>query len=231
MIKFRELLYNIVKKKPNPIIKLVTNPSIKQLRDFIRKFFKILGIDISFKITYPMTNITIKAKCRHYWWERVEKSDLELNCLKVLLKNIGRKEKIIEVGSFIGTFTLLLSNLVGPEGTIYAFEPDSRALLFLEQNVRRNHIKNIIITKTALSNKVGKSYLYYVVSPGSSGSTLIPQKHIKNHNHQKEVEDTTHITYDGLTVIKPQLKEINSYNTRSSASNNYALGGCKSCSM
>jgi len=137
-----------------------------------------------------MTNITIKAKYLNYWWDRLEKSDLEVNCIKFLLKRVRRKDTILEIGAFIGIFTLLLSNLVGQEGKVHAFEPDLKAISFLEQNVKRNHIKNTIITKTGLSNKVGNSFLYYIGKSGNSASTLTP---FKQKNVQKQVINVTTI--------------------------------------
>ena len=50
---------------------------------------------------------------------------------------------IIECGSHHGCTAILLSNWVGPNGVIYAYEPGQKNFATLQENIGLNHIQNI----------------------------------------------------------------------------------------
>lgn len=72
------------------------------------------------------------------------------------LKGICEPEKgdwIIDGGAFQGDTTLWFSNLVGPEGKVFAFEPFGENYDILVENVKKNNIENVIPIPKALYNK------------------------------------------------------------------------------
>jgi FkbM family methyltransferase len=58
----------------------------------------------------------------------------------------------IDIGANIGYDTLLMSNAVGPTGTVLSFEPDFDNLVQLLRNVEAHPYKNIIAQSIALSS-------------------------------------------------------------------------------
>ncbi len=75
---------------------------------------------------------------------------LETELVKHALK-VG--DVAIDIGAFIGYYTLLFAKLVGDKGKIYAFEPAPQSFSLLKKNVELNDYKNIILENVAVSNK------------------------------------------------------------------------------
>lgn len=109
-------------------------------------------------------------------WQKIKNGTYEINVFKYLYKSIGEGDTILDVGAWIGQYTLLISNLVGKKGKIYSFEPDSRAFMILHENISKNNLKNVYIEKCGLSNVIGKKKLYLYEGAGKSVSFLIFDK-------------------------------------------------------
>lgn len=60
-----------------------------------------------------------------------------------------------DVGAHVGFYTLLLSKLVGPSGSVYAFEPFPRNLSFLQHHVAKNGLQNVRVIEAAVSDSSG----------------------------------------------------------------------------
>jgi FkbM family methyltransferase len=84
-----------------------------------------------------------------------------------LQREVRRGDRAIDLGANIGYFTLLLAKLVGPEGHVIAFEPDSENFALLEQNVRANDFENVDLRRQAVADRSGTTLLYRnPVNPG-----------------------------------------------------------------
>lgn len=62
----------------------------------------------------------------------------------------------VDVGASVGYFTLLAARLVGPTGTVLAFEPSPRAHDLLTQNVRANRVSNVRVEQVAVGDRDGQ---------------------------------------------------------------------------
>jgi FkbM family methyltransferase len=62
-----------------------------------------------------------------------------------------------DVGANVGFYTLLFAQLVGPEGTVFAFEPLRRNVELLRQHVEMNRYQNVRITSCALGDVDGEA--------------------------------------------------------------------------
>lgn len=82
---------------------------------------------------------------------------------------------VIDIGANIGYFTVLLANLVGPKGKVYAFEPDPRNFHLLQRTIERNGWTHVIAEQKAVSNKAGEFLLYQTW--GGTGNSLTPVEH------------------------------------------------------
>jgi len=69
--------------------------------------------------------------------------------------NIKKGNTVIDVGAGIGEFSLLASELVGPEGKVVAIEPSPDDFVTLKKNLEANSCKNVIPVNKAVSDKKG----------------------------------------------------------------------------
>ena len=68
---------------------------------------------------------------------------------------------VADVGANVGFFTLLAARQVGPEGAVYAFEPDARTVRRLRANVARNGAEGVVtVVPKALSATDGVERFY-----------------------------------------------------------------------
>ena len=67
----------------------------------------------------------------------------------------------LDVGAYIGTHAVLMGRLTGPEGRVYAFEPQRKAYRELRRNIELNGLANV----TALRYAVGAETRVVEMSP------------------------------------------------------------------
>ena len=78
---------------------------------------------------------------------------------------------VVDIGANVGYYTGFLSELVGPAGRVFAFEPNPENLAVLSRNVARRRYSNVQVVPFAVSNSADGAYLY--ISPGHSNHSLI----------------------------------------------------------
>jgi FkbM family methyltransferase len=119
----------------------------------------------------------------HSFWNKM--FSVELNKIK---NYVNSGDTVIDVGANIGFFSLLLSELIGQNGKIYAFEPSNRLFNRLDKTVRINETKNIKIINLALGESEGSAMLHY--NPKQSGLSSIATN-LKSDTLQEEIKITT----------------------------------------
>ncbi|RBP50649.1 FkbM family methyltransferase [Arenicella xantha] len=96
---------------------------------------------------------TVSPYIRHNQvWEPVETA--------LINKLVGSGDTVLDVGAHIGYFTVLLSQLVGPHGKVYSFEPEFANHALLHTNVLTNCLRNVTIENQAISSHTGVAELY-----------------------------------------------------------------------
>lgn len=103
---------------------------------------------------------------------------------KTIKKYLEKGNIVIDVGAHIGYYSTYMARLVGKTGKVYAFEPEPHNFKLLERNVKENKFSNIILENKAVSDHVGKSYLY--LNEKSTGDNRI---FYSNDNREKIVVD------------------------------------------
>lgn len=63
---------------------------------------------------------------------------------------------VLDLGAQSGFYTLLLSRLVGPEGRVFAFEPLPANFRLLDENVRLNNLRNVVVSHEAVAQTSGE---------------------------------------------------------------------------
>jgi len=74
---------------------------------------------------------------------------------------------VFDIGAYVGDTALWFSKAVGPQGKVYAFEPEPGNFEKLKANLERNNVTNVIPLQLALSENEGEMQ---VASAGSSST-------------------------------------------------------------
>jgi len=74
--------------------------------------------------------------------------------------HVGNGDTVLDVGANIGYYTVLCAKLVGNQGKVYAFEPDTANFSWLERNVKMNRFDNVVLVRKAVSNTTGAARLH-----------------------------------------------------------------------
>ena len=151
-------------------------------------------------VAYPATGARYRV-LESYFWERFSRGLWETGCMEHLAKTVKPGSTIIDVGAWLGPYTLLFSALAGKDGRVYAFEPDPSARYILEKNIRKNRLENVTVESLALSNTAGRTRLYFPSGRGSSGSSLIRKSDEKSPS--SSVETVTLDDYCRERSIRP----------------------------
>jgi FkbM family methyltransferase len=78
---------------------------------------------------------------------------------------------VLDIGAHTGYMTLLLADLVGPQGRVYAFEPASRIFSLLKTNIEINHLSQVSIFQLALCDRASRVPLY--LNPINDGNNSL----------------------------------------------------------
>lgn len=79
-------------------------------------------------------------------------------------------EIVVDVGTFIGRFTLLASKRIGRSGKVVGIEPDSELFRIVKQNVLSTGSTNVTLLNAAASNREGVTKMY----GGNGRASLLP---------------------------------------------------------
>lgn len=79
---------------------------------------------------------------------------------------------VLDIGAHIGTHTLIASKVVGPEGKVYAFEPQPKLFRELVLNMRANKIENVYFYWSAVGDQKGEVELNPLSSSNEGGTEV-----------------------------------------------------------
>ncbi len=82
------------------------------------------------------------------WWE-----------MSFLQRFLRRGDVVADVGANIGVYSMLAASLVGPEGSVVAFEPDPFNIERLRRQVQRNQLSQLHIVEAAVAECVSELFL------------------------------------------------------------------------
>lgn len=108
----------------------------------------------------------------------IKKSEREPAFMSILRKEVREGMIALDIGANIGYATLILAEIVGDAGQVYALEPEPRNFKILTNNIEVNGYKNFVQAyQIGASNRIG--YLNFYVSHHSNLGSMIKTKHAK----------------------------------------------------
>ncbi|MFK7848118.1 MAG: FkbM family methyltransferase [Rhodothermales bacterium] len=130
---------------------------IDHFKNLFEKF-----VEMSRDIVLYTTPSGIKYKLNlkdHVMRQIYLKGVYERNTFRHLSKLITPSDTFVDVGANIGAYSVGLSPFI-KNGKIISFEPNPRALHYLEENIKLNDIKNITVNKVGLSDRDEDAILF-----------------------------------------------------------------------
>ena len=109
----------------------------------------------SFEIDYRSAILKMILKDKNYEKENV----------RIIEKYINPSKDAIDVGANVGLFTILLSKLVSQDNKVLAIEPSPLAIRYLNNNLKRNNVRNSVIIFEGVSTNIMGDYKLNVI-PG-----------------------------------------------------------------
>ncbi len=88
-------------------------------------------------------------------YENYEKEEVDL-----MIENLAPAMRVIDLGANIGYYALKAAQKVGPQGKVYAFEPDPVNFSLLCRNAEINHFTQIIPVSKMVSDKTETRKLF-----------------------------------------------------------------------
>jgi FkbM family methyltransferase len=122
---------------------------VKVMEIFEKVFLNIVTCDFGGKkwLLYQNDNL---SRCL------IEKRGWEPHITKTFQRLVKKGDVAIDIGANFGYHTLTLSDLVGPSGTVFAFEPQRFIYSLLRRNIYQNiKEKNVYAVRAALSDTNG----------------------------------------------------------------------------
>lgn len=117
-----------------------------------------------------------------------------------LLKDLKSSDVFIDVGSYIGYYSLMAS-VFFPEIQIFAFEPQNEAIEKLKKNIKINHCHNIKVNHCALGDINESKYLNINKYPEQTSLFSSPLNTIQQYEIQiKRLDDLLEISQKNVVV-------------------------------
>ncbi len=90
----------------------------------------------------------------------------------LLARWVRRGSTVLDVGAHIGTHCVWMATLVGPQGRVYAFEPQRAIYRELVWNLRANEVRNVVPLHFAIGDKSAVVHMEPTVA-GNEGHTAV----------------------------------------------------------
>jgi FkbM family methyltransferase len=84
----------------------------------------------------------------------------------------SRRVNVVDIGANIGYYTIVASRLIGPDKSIYSFEPQGRVVAKLRRNIELSGLHNVTVFPFALSDTAGSVPFHVPVEGGESHGSM-----------------------------------------------------------
>lgn len=126
----------------------------------------------------------------------------EAGTLHMLQKLLRPGDTFIDVGANIGLMSVLAATCVGPQGQVYAFEPEPDTFSLLQRNIGLNELTNVVMTNKGLGSQTGAAKIYSNRHDNRGMASFL-----KNQPEATAVTDVPVITLDAF-VEAQQIERV-----------------------
>lgn len=234
MDAFKAQLVKVVGRLPyfvphwsKPLLRFFSGPLLKLYSDSYRSLYSSIKDEILVKTPmgpyiYVRYWDLVERECAIGTWERTY--------MNFFRSRIKKGDVVVDVGAYIGIFSLLASGLVGSSGLVYSFEPVPNSYQRLVRNLDANNAKNVRAYNLGLSDKKEKVCLAVPreipaeASLSRVGTWSELTKRMKLHKDMVEAEL---VPFDELAKAN-ELREINIVKVDAEGAELKVLEGMKS---
>lgn len=85
---------------------------------------------------------------------------------------VARGDTVFDVGAFVGTHTVMLREIVGETGQVYAFEPQPQCTELLEKTIAANEFTNCTVVNAAVGDETGTYQLGTAETPDTTSNVV-----------------------------------------------------------
>jgi FkbM family methyltransferase len=121
-----------------------------------------------------------------------------------MVRAIKPGDFVIDGGANIGFFTVLMATLVGPTGSVLAFEPGQNNLHKLDANIKLNNLSNVEVCQQPLWNKADLVRFYMCADGGKN--SLEPHPDTRGASVHKAVKLNSYDVPKHLKLIKLDIE-------------------------
>jgi FkbM family methyltransferase len=109
---------------------------------------------------WPPIYMDMRSLSAHSWFlgTPFDRSPLEVSEQAVMRRFVRPGDVVFDIGANMGLHTMMLAQLVGPQGRVVAFEPNSELLPMLERTLEA--LPNVTLYSCALSDESRDSVLF-----------------------------------------------------------------------
>ena len=111
---------------------------------------------------------------------------------------------VIDVGAYVGIFSIYVSKIVGDEGLVIAFEPDPITYQCFVRNLNLNRSKNIVTLPIALG-KIDGRMKFYSVTKGNTGRSSFLADNVNNAPQEVSEFKTLQVSLRSLDGLLPTI--------------------------
>jgi FkbM family methyltransferase len=172
MPTMRELAVSCMDRVPQGLIERVKNNP--RMRDAFRPLVNRLVPNEPTEVTVRSgggqgLRLLIDAGREKFYWTGAHEPHMQKAIRDVLRPGMT----YWDVGAHIGYFALQAARIVGPSGSVVAFEPMPDNVERLQRNVELNGLDNVTIVRSAVSSTSGELPIYACQDQSRSTSTLM----------------------------------------------------------
>lgn len=132
-----------------------------------------------------------------------ETGTYEKGVISFMTSTLKKGDCFVDVGANIGLLSLHASSCVGPEGNVFAVEPNPKTLPILYRNIELNKANNIKVFEVALGEKSHTTKIFENRDINRGGASLIV-----NVNNEPGIEVKVEPLDDFLALHNPKVIKI-----------------------
>lgn len=100
----------------------------------------------------------------------------EIEKQRLIMEEVHPGEVVYDLGAHVGYFTVIFARLVGEAGEVHAFEPFAESFLYLEQHVRLNRFRNVVLNPAGVGAESGTAWF-----KNSGSSAMVRRAEVGEH--------------------------------------------------